>query len=288
MNDTQRYDGRSAVAAVFVLVVGLTYSDDVIEFLTRFDGGHLADLRWGVFFLDVLLVAGTALLRWYITGGPRDSASFLHSLLHGWWTVGAALVVLLHLMLLTTAAPPGKQWAVADSLWLTLLTNAAFVVAMALLLMSALAAPGSRWWVLPVAIGTFVAQAVSAMWYPLIDQGNNCADNISPDYFNGMVQVLPVLLVTLGLEVNYLRSTNVMREPGQRAVAVLTVILLCVAEVLSFSMLAKGHRVVCGPAAMWHEYVAFVITVHATAIGLATLAWLLLANSWNANQSDPA
>jgi hypothetical protein len=47
--------------------------------------------------------------------------------------------------------------------------------------------------------------------------------------------------------------------------------------VLAFSMLAKGERVTCGMAATWHEYLAFVITVHAAAISLATLAWLLLA-----------
>lgn len=281
-----RYNGSAAVIAVFVLVIGFTYSDDVIEFWAHVAGGRLADLRWSVFLLDVLLVVGAALLKWYIAPGPREPASFVRSLLRGWWIVGAGLVLLIHLLLATTATAADAHWAVADSAGLTFLTNAAFVAAMSLLLLSALGDRGSRSWILPVAIGTFVAQSASAMWYPVIDQGNNCADNISPDYFNGMVQVLPVLLVTLGLEVNYLRNTNTIREPGQRAVAILTVILLCVAEAMAFSMLTKGHRVTCGAAATWHEYTAYLITVHAAAISLATLAWLLLANS--GGQQQPA
>ena len=268
-----------AITAVFVLVIGFTYSDDVIEFFSRTSGGRFPDLRAEILALDMALVAGTAVLKWQLTAPPRTFGEFLRGLLRGWWAVGAFLVLIIHLMLLAPAAP-GQKWTVGDSPWLTLLTNAAFVVAMGLLLVSALspksASPG---WIVPVMSGTFVAQLASALWYPVIDKGSGCADNISNEYFNGMVQVLPVLLVTLGLELNYLRNTNAIREPGQRAVSVLMVILLCSAEVLAFSMLAKGERVTCGMAATWHEYLAFVITVHAAAISLATLAWLLLAST---------
>lgn len=282
MNDSPRRPDWPAITAVFVLVIGLTYSDDVIEFLSRRDGGPAPDLRWGIFALDVCLVAGTAFLKWHMTDQPRRPGAFLGDLFRSWWAVGAGLVLGLHLLLRLTSGGPGSggKWAVADSPALTLVTNAAFVLAMGLLLVSALTdqtrSPG---WILPVVIGTFVAQVASALWYPVIDRGSSCADNVSSEYFNGMVQVLPVFLVTLGLEVNYLRNTKAIRDPGKRAVSVLTVILLCNAEALAFTMLISGDRIRCGRAASWHEYFAFITTVHAAAISLATLAWLLLANT---------
>ena len=214
-----------------------------------------------------------------MTPQPRRFGEFLQGLIRGLWPIGAAIVLMVHLLLVTTA-PPGHDWAVAGSPWLTLSATVAFVAAMGLLLVSALG-PGSapRGWILPVVIGTFVVQLASAMWYPVIDVDRACTGDVSTEYFNGMVQVLPVFLVTLGLEVNYLRHSNSIRTPGPRAVAVMTVILLCVAEALAFSMLVRGGKISCGWAADWHEYIAFVATVHAAAISLATLAWLLLAST---------
>ena len=272
--------GRSdwpAITAAFVLVIGFTYSDDIIEFFSGAFPDHISNSRWSVVGLDLLLVAGSAVLKWHMTPQPRHFGEFLQGLLRGLWPIGAALVLILHLILVTVA-PPGDGWAVAGSPGLTLLTTAAFVAAMGLLLVSALGADSApRGWILPVVIGTFVVQVASAMWYPVIDVDRACTGDVSTEFFNGMVQVLPVFLVTLGLEVNYLRQSNSIRAPGPRAVAVMTVILLCVAEVLAFSMLIRGHRISCGWAADWHEYIAFVVTVHAAAISLATLAWLLLA-----------
>ena len=282
VSDSRRRPDWAAVTAVFVLVLGLTYSDDVVEFVVHRSGDHHRDLRWPIFALDVVLVAGTAVLKWHMTSEPRRLPDFLRSLARSWWAVGAALVLGIHLVLrlMSDGPGPGARWAVGDSAFLTILTNAAFVVAMGLMLVAALTEKaGPPGWILPVVIGTFVAQLASALWYPVIDNGSGCADNVSSDYFNGMVQVLPVFLVTLGLEVNYLRNTRAIREPGKRAVAVLTVILLCTAEGLAFSMLISAGRVRCGGAAAWHEYISFVATVHAAAISLATLAWLLTSSS---------
>ena len=224
-----------AITAVFALVIGFTYSDDLVEFLVDITGGTSANWRWVVVVIDLALVAGTAVLKWHMTSPPPPVGEFLRRLLSGWWAVGAAMVIGIHLLLLTTASP-GQRWSVADSAWLTLLTTTAFVAAMGLLLVSALGAHStSRGWITPVVIGTFVVQVASALWYPVIDADRNCAGEISTDYFNGMVQVLPVFLITLGLEVNYLRGSKGIREPGQRAVPVLTVVVLCVAEALTFS-----------------------------------------------------
>lgn len=273
----QRTEWAAAVA-VFALVIGFTYSDDVVEFIVNITGARLSDWRWAVVALDLLLVGGTAVLKWHMTAPPRAIGTFLRGLLTGWWGVGAALVVITHALLAGTTSPD-HRWAVANSPALTLLATLAFVIAMALLLISALdATSASRAWIVPVVIGTLVAQVSSVLWNPVINANTDCAGEISADYFGAMVNVLPLFLVTLGLEVNYLRSRKAIREPGQRAVPVLTVILLCVAEALAFSILVKIDGDNCGVGAVWHEYIAFVATAHAAAISLATLAWLLLAS----------
>jgi len=65
---------------------------------------------------------------------------------------------------------------------------------------------------------------------------------------------------------------------------VLTVILLCVGLALSFTMLAKADLgPFCGLGAVWHEYISFVVTVQALAIGLATLVWLMVIGAVQEN-----
>ena len=64
-----------------------------------------------------------------------------------------------------------------------------------------------------------------------------------------------------------------------RAAPILTVVWLRLAEGLAFSMQVKTDAVHCGVAAVWHEYTAFVVTVQATAIALATLVWLLVSDT---------
>ncbi len=268
------------IAAVFSLVIGFTYSDEVVEFVTDINGASYADWSWLVAVIDVVLVAATAWLKWDMTPRPKSAGPFLRRMLTGRWGLGAAIVIGLHLVLLAIPRVPGQRWAVLDSPWLTLLASGVFVGAMGLLLVSALGGgrETSSGWIVPVLIGTMVAQWSSVLWPPLIDAHDGCANDVSIDFFNAMVQVLPLFLVTLGLEVNYLRGAKTALEPGQRAVPVMTVILLCLAEALTLSILVKADNENCGAGAVWHEYVTFIITVHAASIGLATLAWLLMAS----------
>ena len=262
---------------MFTLVIGFTYSDDIVEFSAEMTGVPFPGWRWMIVTVDLALVAGTALLKWFMTAPPRAVRSFLRELVIGRWGVGAAVVIVIHLIL-AFIGTPGQTWAVANSAPLTLLSNLVFVIALSMLLLAAFDAGASaRGWIIPVAFGTATAQFASAMWYPFIETARGCG-GISAGYFEAMVNVLPVFLVTLGLEVNYLRSRYGAPDPGHRAVAVLTVILLCGAEVLAFSMLVKRDAPHCGSVAVWHEYISFLATVHAAGISLATLAWWLLAS----------
>jgi hypothetical protein len=57
---------------------------------------------------------------------------------------------------------------------------------------------------------------------------------------------------------------------------IFTVFLLCVAELLAFSILVRSEQGSCGLAAVWHEYIAFAVSTQALAVGLSTLVWLML------------
>lgn len=182
-----------------------------------------------------------------------------------------------HLALIATA---GWRASLGDTAaaWVGALGSLVFVAAMGLLLVSSLAGQtGSRAWVAPLIFGTAVVQVASALWYPVIDVENGCANEISATYFSDMTNIIAVILLTVGIELAYVRRVAHTTDPGRRVAPVFTVLWLCVAEILAFTMLVKadmGPR--CGLAAVWHEYFSFVVTAQAMAIGLATVFWLLV------------
>ena len=250
-----------ALLAAFLLVIGFTFSDDVVEFL-----------------LDVLLVLGTAALKWAISGGA-DFAAFLRRLCTGMWGLGAALVVGGHLVMIATE---GRRagWNDTATVWVNLAYSAVFVAALTLLLMSALGGgTASRGWVVPFVLGSLAVHVATVLWYPVIDVDHGCANDISPTYFSDMTDIIPIVLLALAFELNYVRRGARVADPGRRVAPVFIVILLCIAEVLAFSMLVKSHVDRCGLAAVWHEYISFVVTAQALAIGLATLVWLLVIDA---------
>jgi hypothetical protein len=271
----------TALVVVALLVVGFTFSDDVVEFLCDITGnGHAANAPWLIFAFDMLLVLGTAALKWRINGGTTDRRTFLRRLFTGWWAAGAALAVIAHPVLIVTA-----DWRAglgdAASAWINLLASMVFVVAMTLLLLSALGeGTASRGWIVPLVIGTAVVQIATALWYPVIDLERACGGDVSPSYYSEMANILAVVLLTLGVEMNFVRRSAAARDVGQRVAPVLTVILLCIGLGLSFTMLVKADvGTHCGLAATWHEYIAFAVSTQALAVGLSTLVWLMLVEA---------
>lgn len=272
-----------ALLAVAAMVIGFTYTDDIVEFALTITGAGVIGWRWFVVAIDLALLAGAAYLKWRIARQSEPGLRwrrFQPRLLRSWWALGTVLVLVLHLIVIIVAGTKEHL-----PLWSSLLVSAVFVAAMGLVLASVLdtdATPGIGWsrhgWTVPLVIGTFVVQAASTLWFPVIDSNTSCANEISTDFFTQMVQVIPVLLITLGLEMGFLRWRNTVMRPADRAAPLLTVLLLCLAEGLAFSMLVQTDVRHCGVAAVWHEYISFVVCVQATAIGLATLAWLLIAD----------
>jgi hypothetical protein len=266
------------LAAVFALVVGFTFSDDIVEFALDLAGQPFSAAGpWLVFVLDGFLVAATAVLKWRIY--PVPFRAFLRTLVFSWWVVGAAVVVATHLTLMATAKDRASLGGTAAT-WVSVSASMVFVAAMSLLLISTIAEqPGSRSWLAPMIFGTAVVQVASALWYPVIDVKHGCANDISSTYFSDMSNITPVVLLTVGIELAYVRRAAHAADPARRVVPLFTVFWLCVGEMLAFTMLVKADAEPrCGLAAVWHEYISFVVTAQALAIGLATVLWLLVTD----------
>ena len=262
-----------ALAAAFLLVVGFTFSDDVVEFLLDLSGNSAlaaSDRQWLVLAADLALVLLTAALKWRISGNWR---------LNRWWVLGALLVIASHLALILTAERRAGLGDLA-SIGINLAGSAVFVSAMIMLMVATLSdGPASRSWIIPLAVGTFAVQIASALWYPVINVDDGCAGEVSSAFFADMNNINAVLLLTMTIELNQLRRNSRDGDPGTRVAPVFTVLLICTALALAFSVLVKADSAPCGLAAVWHEYIAFVVNVQALAIGLATLVWLYLVNA---------
>ncbi|MEI6251512.1 MAG: hypothetical protein WCP30_01760 [Mycobacteriaceae bacterium] len=284
---TQSGDGRiarlpsdlPALATVFLLIVGFTFSDDFVEFVLDLTGNYdlaATNRQWLVMALDVLLVLLTAVLKWRIGADRHIPASaLLRKILTGHWALGALLVVFGHLALILTAEHRAELGDAA-SFWISVLASIVFVAAMTMLLLSALSEKqSSRSWIAPLVFGTLVVQIASALWYPVINVTDGCAGEVSSYFFSDMTNMIPVVLLTTAVELNYIRRTATAFDPGRRIAPVFIVLQLCIALGLSLSMVVKADlEPRCGLGAVWHEYISFVVGIQALSIGLAAMVWL--------------
>jgi hypothetical protein len=104
-----------------------------------------------------------------------------------------------------------------------------------------------------------------------------CEGAISPVFFHQVVGVLPVLLLTLGIEFNYFRRT--LADAGQRAATAATVTVMAAGLVGALSTLPWDGQGCGDVLSGWHEYMAFLLSVQAIFTGLVTLVWLLAAST---------
>jgi hypothetical protein len=104
-----------------------------------------------------------------------------------------------------------------------------------------------------------------------------CENAIASEYFQQVVGVIPLLLLTLGVEFGYFRKS--LRDPAQRATTAATVAVMSVALVLALSTLPFEGQGCNDMLSDWHEFLTFVVTVQGIAIGLVTLVWLLVSGT---------
>jgi predicted permease len=94
----------------------------------------------------------------------------------------------------------------------------------------------------PLLVGTFFATIVrySPAFLHLISPAGtsgSCEKLIGNEYFAQMTQVIPLLLIALGIQMGFMRRTGSDQDAVALAAPIVTVVLLCVAEFLSFSAL---------------------------------------------------
>jgi hypothetical protein len=299
---------RAVLAVVFLLLFAFSYSEDFV-FAALEATGHDHVLGWiiGLVGFDVAVLAVVGLLKAVIAradGGPPR--------LWRWWWISFAAVVCVDVMLCLLPDDHPLWIDLTSSVWLAVLMGILIAVSLngdpLTLFSSVRRAAAPRDWarvraVVPLVIGTFacyiaatsfddffdldtvrtldseMAAEVAAM--PLAEKTDAmaalCEGAISPGALQQVVGVIPLLLLTLGVEFNFFRRT--LAEPAQRAAATATITLLSMGLLLALSTLPWADTG-CGEVlGYWHEYLTFVISVQGVATGLATLMWLLVASS---------
>jgi len=299
---------RAVLAVVFLLLFVFSYSEDIV-FAVLDATGHDHVLGWivGLIGLDVAVLSTVGLLKREIARADDG----VQRLWRPWWISFAAVVVLDVLLCLLPELHPlwidlsvSVVMACLMGILMALSLNAS---PLTLFSRARRAAAPADWErvraVVPLVIGTFVlylastafddffdldtvrildpemAAEVAAM--PLEQQlGANatlCEGAVSPAFFQQVVKVIPLLLLTLGVEFNYFRRT--LAEPVQRAAAAATVAVMSIGLALAISTLPWGGSG-CGEVlGYWHEFLTFVIAVQGVATGLATLVWVLVVSA---------
>lgn len=123
-----------ALVVVFLWVLLFPYSDDVAEAAFDVAGWSRDGMPWAALAVDVALVLLTIPLKQRIALRDQGATG-----LWGYWTIGAVLIVGLHLVL-ALAASARDQLSIYAGLGLNLLASAGFVAGMTLILLSTLGA----------------------------------------------------------------------------------------------------------------------------------------------------
>lgn len=267
-------DRRVPFAALFMLLVLVAFSDEYLSAVLDVTDDPYQDWRWLVVPIDavLLLIVLVQKHRFRLrTGGERGRQVL------PWWLFGAAIT--LGLDLTVSLSDP--------SLTLDLIAAPFYVAALVMLVAATmdssprlLVSPRLRgerveeWTRLqatvPLLVGTLGAYMATVWWDHLLHQTTKEQPNaVDEEYFAQLSQVIALLIVALGVEFGYFREG--FTDPLRRAVAILSLSILSLAEVMAFSVLAAGGKIY-----VWHMYAAFIITVEACLIALTTMISVLI------------
>jgi hypothetical protein len=269
----------AVLAVVFLLLFVFSYSEEIVFAALEASGqDHLLGWIVGLVGLDVVVLSVVGLLKRHVTRGDDDVPRLWRS----WWIAAAAVVVAD--VLLCLLPDEHSLWidfafsvvlATLMGILMAVSLNADPVVLFSSDRRSAAPVDWSRVRaVVPLVIGTFVcylaatafddffdldtvrtldpelAAEVAAM--PLPQQlgalATLCEGAVSPAFFQQVIGVIPLLLLTLGVEFNFFRRTLV--EPAQRAAAAATVTVMSIGLALALSTLPWPGRVAVGCSAI--------------------------------------
>jgi hypothetical protein len=298
---------RAVLAVVFLLLFVFSYSEDIVFAVLDATGNdHVLGWIIGLVGLDAAVLAVVGLLKREIAQADGEG----QRLWRPWW-IAFATVVVFDVLLILLPEEHSLWLDIAMSVVMACLMGVLMSLSLnasPLVLFSRerRAVAPDDWErvraVVPLVIGTFVLYLASTAFddffdldtvrvlepqvaaevaaLPLEDQlhanATLCEDAVSSAFFQQVVKVIPLLLLTLGVEFNYFRRT--LAEPVQRAAAAATVTVMSIGLSLAISTLPWGGSG-CGEVlGYWHEYLTFVVSVQGVATGLATLVWVLVVS----------
>ncbi|WP_082690447.1 hypothetical protein [Mycobacterium sp. M26] len=311
-SEVRRRGDRAVVGVVFLMLFAFSYSEQLVSALFPDSGGEQMGWRIAVVVVDVVVLGLVGLMKRTVTQADGDAPR-----LWGWWWTGVVVLIGIDLIRLLPV-----QSIRIDILSATLYaaamgwTTAAAVNADPVTLVRTarrIALP--RDWsrvraIVPLVVGTWICYLAAAAFVDYFQAGAVrtldpalaaevaalpkpeqttvlsalCEGAISPVFFQQVVGVLPVLLLTLGIEFNYFRRT--LTDAGQRAATAATVTVMAAGLVGALSTLPWDGQGCGDILSSWHEYVAFVLSVQGVFTGLATLVWLLIASTPDAAASQ--
>lgn len=290
---------------VFLLVFVFSYSEEIVTgFFDAIGQSEHDAWRLAVVGFDLLILGVAGLLKRNIErvdgAGPR---------LWRWWWTGFAIVMAVDVLLLSVDEyvwldiTASTLYVIAMAILMLSSLNADPVV----LFRSARRAALPDDWrraraVVPLIVGTYAAYIGATVWtdYFNVDVTRTldpelaaeveqlslferegvlreiCDPAVDPTYFEHVAQVIPLLLMTLGIEFGFFRGS--LREPAQRAATAAMVAVMSIALVFALSTLPWGGDE-CGEILVaWHEYLTFVVSLQAVFTGLVSLVWVLVVN----------
>jgi hypothetical protein len=301
----QRGD-RAVFGVVFFMLFAFSYSEQLVSGLFPVvGGGGQTAWRVAVVVVDAAVLGLVGLMKRIITQADGDAPR-----LWSWWWTGVVILLgvdvfrLVPLQSIQVDVVTATVYAVAMG-W----TMAASLNADPLALFSTarrVALPTD--WVrvravVPLVLGTWLCYLAASAFVDYFDVdtvraidpataeevadlpvpqqmavlSQLCEGAISPVFFNQIVGVMPVLLLTLGIEFNYFRRT--LTDAGQRAATAATVTVMAAGLVGALSTLPWDGQGCDDVLSSWHEYLAFLFAVQGIFTGLATLVWLLVAST---------
>jgi len=301
----QRGD-RAVFGVVFLMLFAFSYSEQLVSGLFPVvGGGGQTAWRVAVVVVDAAVLGLVGLMKGVVTRADGDAPR-----LWGWWWTGVAILIAVDVLRLFPVEAIGLDLLTATVYAAAMgLTMAASLNADPLALFSTarrVALP-TDWArvraVVPLVFGTWLCYLAASAFVdyfdlravraldpatadkvaemPIPEQmavlSQLCQGAISPVFFELIVEVLPVLLLTLGIEFNYFRRT--LTDAGQRAATAATVTVMAAGLVGALSTLPWDGQGCGDVLSSWHEYVAFLFAVQGVFTGLATLVWLLVAST---------
>jgi hypothetical protein len=306
--EVHRTPERAILGVIFLLLFVISYSEEIVSALFQIIGyGETEEWRIALIVVDVAILVWVGLLKRSIArddhGRPR---------LWRWWWAGCVMVIVLDIILNGLHEYPPAWLDVMSSVLFTIATGILMMSSInadpATLFSSRKRAALRRDWlraraVVPLIVGilaTYIGATVFVDFFdvdvvravppemaaevaqlPLKDRldllDHLCQNAVNPWFFQHIVEVLPLLLLALGVEFNFFRRT--LLDPAQRAATAATVTVIAVGLVFALSTLPWAGTE-CGEVlAGWHEYIAFIVALQAIFTALATLVWVLVVST---------